>query len=284
MAWWERAEGEIRVLIAPDHGPAGGSAGQLLSLQHPKSGISTTYLFVDGALQELNWFKQPYGSWFLGDYVCEDGGLYLSTPIDPLFILLPIFDDARSKKGEDPGKFRQMEEIIFVEGRPGYRHLLSVVEKHIPLVCDVKEVGSMKFFRLNDTKVLSWLCIKVNRVIDSLLKLSNNYAAQDEKQTLCDAVSIVGEYLKDETWLKLLCNHLRLELEELNRKAVGAEAVPSLPDNAIGFSPIQEIAGTGKKKAPSNGRQVKKMKEEKDSHNIKDLFSRATRRSGAKGT
>jgi ribonuclease H2 subunit B len=31
----------------------------------------TQYLFIDGQLHEFNWFKERYGSWFLGDYVCE---------------------------------------------------------------------------------------------------------------------------------------------------------------------------------------------------------------------
>ncbi|GAB2276163.1 hypothetical protein Dimus_010898 [Dionaea muscipula] len=283
MAWWERAEGETRVLIAPDQGSTGNNVGHLLLLRHPKSGISTTYLFVNESLQELHWFKQSYGSWFLGDYVCEDGGLYVSTPIDPVFVLLPIFEEGRLKKGEDPGKFRQINEIIFVEGHPGYQHLLSAAERSMPSVCDVKEVGSMKFFRLNDSKVLTWLCKKVYRLRETLLKLGNNYAAQDEKHTLSDAVSIIGEYLNDEPWLKLLCNHLRLNLEEINRKAPGTEVLPSGSDNALGSSTTQETRDAEKKKLSSNVRRAKKVKMEKDSQNIKEMFSRATRR-GAKGT
>lgn len=102
------------------------------------TGKGVCYLFKNGTLQELNWFKQCYGSWFLGDYVCEgwfyvttksvifpywiflktvrnyyafrfdlcaayifcfltDGGLYTATTIDPVFIMLPIFDEARMK-------------------------------------------------------------------------------------------------------------------------------------------------------------------------------------------
>lgn len=34
-------------------------------------GDAISYLHRDGVLQELHWFKQSYGSWFLGDYVCE---------------------------------------------------------------------------------------------------------------------------------------------------------------------------------------------------------------------
>ena len=90
----------------------------------------TCYLFNNGMLQEIQWFKQSYGSWFLGDYISQgkshcwllsvdeclpprgckpamfmshdcshvtDGSLYMATPVDPVFILLPVFDQARMK-------------------------------------------------------------------------------------------------------------------------------------------------------------------------------------------
>lgn len=31
----------------------------------------TCYLFDNGMLQEIQWFKQSYGSWFLGDYISQ---------------------------------------------------------------------------------------------------------------------------------------------------------------------------------------------------------------------
>jgi hypothetical protein len=39
-----------------------------------ESGDETGYLFINDQLQEINWFKERYGAWFLGDYVCE--GMY----------------------------------------------------------------------------------------------------------------------------------------------------------------------------------------------------------------
>jgi len=35
------------------------------------AGTATNFLFINEGLQELHWFKQSYGSWFLGNYVCE---------------------------------------------------------------------------------------------------------------------------------------------------------------------------------------------------------------------
>ncbi|CAO2816574.1 unnamed protein product [Amaranthus hypochondriacus] len=275
MSWWESADGEIRVLIAPDKGTTQIGTGQLLSLRHPKSGNATNYLFLNEALHELQWFKESHGSWFLGEYVCEDGSLYISTPIDLVFVMLPIFEDARMKKGDDAGKFRQLDEILFIDGYPGYQHLLPILEKSMDIICEVKEIGSTKFFRLNDSKVLAWLCAKVDRLKKTLLALNKNYAAQDDKHTLVEAVSILGEYLKDEPWMELLCSHLRLNLQDLTRKV---DHCSSVPDN-MHQSSVQEngrIESTNKQTAKTT-RQAKKVKIEKDSHNIKDMFSRATR-------
>ncbi|KAJ7966026.1 ribonuclease H2 subunit B [Quillaja saponaria] len=273
MSWWEGFD-ETRVLVAPDPGTNGNGSGRLLVLRHPKSGNATSYLFVNGMLQELHWFKHLYGSWFLGDYVCEDGRLYTATPVDPVFIMLPIFDEARMKKGNDLGKFRQLDEIIFIDGYPGYQHLMAIVENSMLVVCEVKEIGSSKFFRLDDSKVLAWLYYKVSQLKQTLPMLDKNYASREEKDTLADAVSLLGEYLKDEPWLRLLCNHLKLNLLEVTRKVPNTGNLESASEVNVGFCNDSQRD----KKATKTGRQAKKAKVETDSHNIKDMFSRASRR------
>ncbi|KAI4337441.1 hypothetical protein L6164_015858 [Bauhinia variegata] len=273
MNWCEGVD-EPRVLIAADPGTSGDDLGHVLSLRHPKSGNATCYLFVNGILQELQWFKKSYGSWFLGDYVCEDGRLYFATPVDPVFILLPIFEEARMKKGDDPGKFRLLDEIMFVDSYPGYQHLISVVENSMQIVCDVKEIGSSKFFRLDDSKVLRWFHYKVCQLKETLPKLDKNYAVLGEKDTLVEAVSILGEYLKDEPWLRLLCDHLKLNILEVTGKAQAQDM--SVPGSNSDFCSNKQEKSEGQN--AKKGRQAKKAKLETGSHNISDMFSRASRK------
>ncbi|CAN6986463.1 unnamed protein product [Brassica rapa subsp. trilocularis] len=271
--WWEGVE-KTRVLISPDLGCGGNKPGELLTLRHPKSENGTCYLFNNGMLQEIQWFKQSYGSWFLGDYISQDGSLYMATPVDPVFILLPVFDQARMKKGDDPGKFRQLDEILFVEGYPEYQHLLSLAEKCMEIVCQTQEVGSMKFYRLDNSKVLAWLTCKVRSLKKALPALDKNYAAQDEKQTLVDAVSIVGEYLKTEPWLKLLYDCLGLEFVDPTTKETNTETFPNAIENKMEYSnSLQEKAN---KKTGKHGKQTKQAKVETGSKNIRDMFSRAS--------
>ncbi|XP_038886020.1 ribonuclease H2 subunit B isoform X2 [Benincasa hispida] len=271
MAWWEGVE-ETRILIAPDHGVKENGTGFLLSLRHPKSGNTTCFLYVNEMLEEIHWFKQSYSSWFLGDYVTEDGRLYSATPVDPVFIFLPIFAEARMK-GDDPGKFRQLDDIMFVNGYPGYLHLLSLAEKSMQVVCEVKEVGSSRFFRLDDSKVLAWLYHKVCQLKKTLCTLDKNYAAREEKDTLSDPVSILGEYLKDKPWLEPLCDHLKLNFAEATRKASDSEKPPSSIEN--NFDSISQDKCRSGAKNTRNGKQGKKPKVETESRNIKDMFSKA---------
>eukprot|EP00258_Populus_trichocarpa_P044433 XP_024460452.1 ribonuclease H2 subunit B [Populus trichocarpa] len=248
--WWEGGSDESRLLIAPSPSPtardaAAGINGCLLLLRHPKSGNATNYLLSndnEGAvLQELHWFKQSYTSWFLGDYVSQDGSLYTATPVDHVFILLPIFEEARMKKRDDLGKFRQLDEIIFINDYPGYQHLMSIAENCIGVVCEIKEIGSSNFFRLDDSKVLAWLYCKVFQLKKALCSLDKNYAAQDEKYTLAEAVSILKEYVKDEPWLMLLLDHLKLNLLEVTSKVPEAKNFPTNAEhNPVSSSLVQE--------------------------------------------
>ncbi|XP_066345369.1 uncharacterized protein [Miscanthus floridulus] len=276
-SWHDSLAAPPRVLIS--HRPSDASSqGTVLSLQHPRSGDETGYLFIDGQLQEINWFKERYGAWFLGDYVCEDGGLYYCTPVDPIFIFLPTFEAARMSNGKDPGKFRQLDEILYVEGYPGYQQLMNVASHHMELVCEVKEVSNMKFFRLDNSKVLSWLCCKVYNLKEVFPKLGKNYAAQAEKEQFKEAVQMIREYLKDEPWLTLLCKKLQLDINEITVDATTktGEAsfyADSCPAPAL---PSESKTANGGAKS-SKGRPAKKPKTEVGSKNIKDMFRRVTR-------
>ncbi|CAN0836882.1 Ribonuclease H2 subunit B [Linum grandiflorum] len=280
MAWWQGVDA-TRLLIAPD--PAAAlrtGSGPLLSLRHPKSGNTSCYRLTSGALQEVHWFKQPYTSWFLGDYVCEDGGLYFVTPMDPVFILLPIFEEARMKKGDDDlGKFRQLDEIMFIDGYPGYQHLMSIAENCMQVVCEMKEIGSSKFFRLDDSKVLTWLYCKIRHLKLALPSLDKKYATMDEQTALTEAIKIVGEYSKDEGWLKLLCKNMKLDMGESTKMGSDAESCLAskerkLLEQASNSFQGQEGSGNKKNKSKRSGKQSKKPKLETQSRNIRDMFSK----------
>ncbi|KAI4364995.1 hypothetical protein MLD38_021022 [Melastoma candidum] len=269
---------EKRILVAPE-GIAGehGIIDQFMSLRHPKSGQSACYLFSHGNLLELHRFKSRFGSWFLGNYVSKDGCLYMATPVDPVFVLLPLFEDARMKKGDEAGKFRQLDEIMFVDGFPAYHSLVSAAEKSMHVVCEVKEIGSTQFFRLDDSKVLSWLSCKAHQLKNTLATLDRNYAARSEKETLADAVAIMGEYLTEEPWIKHLCDNLNLNLTA----EIGETAASEKLHAASGIDDSGSVSAFQAKvvnKSVKGGKQAKKAKLETDSRNIREMFTRASSR------
>ncbi|KAG6524182.1 hypothetical protein ZIOFF_014073 [Zingiber officinale] len=244
------------------------------------------------------------------------GSLYVSTPVDPVFVLLPIFEEARMKvtihfywiiialsgallglrfiidllfvtmrhqlvaaiKENDQGMYRQLDEILYVEGYPGYQHLLSMTKDTMKIVCEVKEIGSLQYFRLDNSKVLTWLCCKVQNLKSTFLKLDKNYAAQEERETLKDAVSILGEYVTDKPWLTLLCNHLQLEIGETHKEGIQAETSQNLPESNLASSHAFQSTVVNGRSMVSAKRQPKKMKTETNSKNIRDMFQKATRK------
>lgn len=42
------------------------------------------------------------------------------------------------QKGDSPGMFRGLEEMLEVEGFPGYQKLFDVFEKSLDMVCEVR--------------------------------------------------------------------------------------------------------------------------------------------------
>ncbi|KAH9746923.1 Ribonuclease H2 subunit B [Citrus sinensis] len=279
MAWCKDVEG-TRLLIAPDSSATGSSGGRLLSLCHPKSGQKTCYLLVDGVLQELNWLKQSYKSWFLGNYVCEDGSIYAATPIDPVFIMLPIFEEARLKEVLDLISDHSCSEYILDEAieNASIEKIDDISLGRYKSVLEQSKIGSSKFFRLDDLKVLAWLYCKVCVLKQTLSVLDQNYAAQDEKDTLANAVSILGEYVKDEPWLKLLCKHLNLDLPKETGKAPYIEVFPSSLESNVGSSNLLQERRKSDRKTNRTGKETKMAKPETESRNIKEMFSRASRR------
>ncbi|PNW80521.1 hypothetical protein CHLRE_07g320800v5 [Chlamydomonas reinhardtii] len=71
-------------------------------------------LSKSGQLLEMNRFKQAHSAWLTGDRLLSDGGMFIATPYDPLFALLPLLDRARDKDEASPlGKFKELDELLY---------------------------------------------------------------------------------------------------------------------------------------------------------------------------
>ncbi|KAI3717622.1 hypothetical protein L1987_69354 [Smallanthus sonchifolius] len=117
----------------------------------------------------------------------------------------------------------------------------------------------------------------VQQLKQTLVKLDKNFAARSQKEIMADVVMILGEYLADDPWCRLLCNNLRLNMVE-------AVKAPDMDSHSLdasvpsSFTPTMQEQTASDKRVTRNGKQNKKVKVETNSHSIKDMFSRASRR------
>jgi hypothetical protein len=96
-------------------------------------------------------FKQIYGAYFAGQDLLPDGSMFVCTPMDALFCLLPLLDKARSK-GSGGGMFCALDQVLTEAGAERLAPALSAVDAEC--ICDTREAGGDLFFRLSDDRVI----------------------------------------------------------------------------------------------------------------------------------
>ena len=288
--------GHAVLVYHADGGPAsaGEYRGRFVTLPDPSTGEGTTYLLRDvvegkvdrgegGAscsgsgsachLQEVQWHKQRYGAWFVGDSVVEDGSMYMASLVDPLFVVLPVLE-ASSKEAE--ARFMDAESVCEAsrlgEMFPDMFEVCAQSASAWGSVCDVKVAGGEQYFRFNPERALAWMVLKVSSTRDGLLALDPGYGRMDATALNAYAVGIVGEYVSAE-WLAKVSAKVGVSVEEA--KGAPAKVEAFVQSHA---APTHDGPGSAK----DTGRQgpAKKAKTQGDGLTAKqrDL------KKGAKGT
>lgn len=233
-------------------------SGTLVSLAHPRiAGLRVYYLLRGAQMLEIN-AHVPYkdrASWFVGEHVHSDGRLYLATPMDPLFLLLPALEQQRGKTSEHTGLFCRRDQLLMAlpELDALFRQsLLHIDDIRLDAICDRKPGspdGDESLWRLSDERVLAWLSAKVDRIVARLAdaSLSANVTAlsagavdgfqagtnarkrkrdgSDSSQHLF-AIDLLVDYVA-EHWLVRLREHygiIELDQPEPKRKSAPAAA------------------------------------------------------------
>mmetsp|Transcript_11152 Transcript_11152/g.68694 ORF Transcript_11152/g.68694 Transcript_11152/m.68694 type:complete len:285 (+) Transcript_11152:2096-2950(+) len=165
---------------------------------------------VAGELLEWNVWRPSFGTWMAGNAVLDDSSLYMATPVDPLFAMISLLEKSRQKSMESDGRFCDVEHIVGQES--GSDILLGVndLEQRLQSICNVKETGGMKFFRLCDEKLLAWLCCKVDQVMGALQEHCGGMFTQLATEALQTySVEFLSDYLSHE-WAERLRKVLHL--------------------------------------------------------------------------
>ncbi|KOX76495.1 Ribonuclease H2 subunit B [Melipona quadrifasciata] len=198
----------------------------VIKLRHPATNQPAMFVFSPGnvTVQEVLTFDENKRSWFIDDNVKSDGKLHLSTPIDPIFLILPYL---RKSQQAQP-----LEQCLWDEDFPEMTRLTQCQNLKLTLVAERKGDESLQAYKFNEEKALIWLHKKVERVVE-VLKQKGIHVSQGAisatyvKSTMLETVSeieylkyahgIVSEYLQEDI-SKKLAQHLNLPDETENKK------------------------------------------------------------------
>ena len=109
-------------------------------------------------------------------HVSRSSELFVATPFDPVFILLPMLDQQTSNSRADPGKtlFQPFDDLLDeqLEDDKHLRHVLtnsmfrSELLKAMDRICDSVDAGDEKMYRLSLQKLYEYILTKAHRVVD----------------------------------------------------------------------------------------------------------------------
>ncbi|KAG0275061.1 Ribonuclease H2 subunit B [Linnemannia exigua] len=203
-------------------------------LPSPSSGLPARYVIQDGGLYEMQMVdSEGLRSWFVGDTIQSDGALFLITPFDPVFMLIPILDTMRQKTPTSEGKFLMLEGIFGSSNDqyPSMRHLTNLknIDGYLALVCEVRDSSpSMKTFRLDDDRVMGWLKKKMDVLVSkfgTIPALVDSIAYTESLPEACRSEAITQSVLRlisanlSDSWAtRLSANYQFPELDKLESR------------------------------------------------------------------
>lgn len=195
----------------------GSGTPDIVTLRHPNTGESAVFLFspANNSVQEVLTFNEAKRSWFIDESVKSDGKMQLSTPIDPIFLVLPYLRKYCTTHALPLDQLLRDEEFPETE-----RLLKSSGLSYLTMIADRKGDEELNAFKYNEEKTLNWLKKKTERVADILKQknihvtsggaISANFVKSsktdpaDTEAYLRYAHGIVSEYLMDDLSQKLL--------------------------------------------------------------------------------
>lgn len=207
-----------RVVVGP---PSLHGASHALRL--PLCGRPASFLLVPGdppSLLELNRHQAPFTSFLIGDAVQEDGSVYVATPCDVLFLLLPALEREKVRGwAERPAtgfpprrpsrlnpspyslsklRFVSAEQLLDDNAYPALAALGGAAARSLPCVCSVRLVGGDAFYRLDEARLVAWLGLKAaaaGRALRTQPCGAASYDGLDDASLLAYSLDLLGEYV-----------------------------------------------------------------------------------------
>lgn len=138
----------------------------IVSLRHPRHNDGCLFLLHSHSREVYELKKISSGEprcWFVETTLLQDGSMYVLTPVDPLFLVLPYI-----AKATESGKYVPLDDILEDETYFSISELTCYVSKNQwRNVCNVK-VGQDHYYSYSQDATLTWLSRKVNVLADKL--------------------------------------------------------------------------------------------------------------------
>ena len=149
---------ETRVMIVPEGALQDASTEniQIIKLRHPKTENGSSFLLnpSNKRIFELMSFEEDHRSWFIGSKVVSDGRIFLTTPVNPVFLALPYLAKAEKLVPLDQmledSEFPLSEEV-----------LVAALGEKLEVIADRKGDRDLNVWKYNEEKTLEWLMSKV---------------------------------------------------------------------------------------------------------------------------
>lgn len=138
---------------------------EILNLSHPRTGSGAKFLIHEKQVYEIISFQERYRCWFLGQSVVSNGNVYMTTCIDPLFLILPFLATECTDRAVPIDQL-----LVDTEAVKNGRLIETLADDQLELVADVKRSGDIKAVKYNEEKTLSWLQRKCEKLIPKLME------------------------------------------------------------------------------------------------------------------
>jgi len=108
-----------------------------------------------------------YNSYFANNSVISDGKVFVATPIDPLFLVLPILASVASKLSPFDQLVSEVKEKKLLPDCGSGPGSSCLSEESLEKVCIVSDVmgDDMLMYKFDEAKCLAWLVAKYERVL-----------------------------------------------------------------------------------------------------------------------
>ncbi|KAL1140582.1 hypothetical protein AAG570_000512, partial [Ranatra chinensis] len=140
-----------------------GKDASIVKLKHPLTDHPSLFLFSGNntTVQEIQTFSEDKRSWFFGNTIIVGGKMYLLTPVDPLFLILPYLRAA--------SQCSPLDQIIIDRTYSETGRLLTCNGlKYINQIADRRGEESLNAYIYNEEKTLNWLKKKAERIVRTL--------------------------------------------------------------------------------------------------------------------